>query len=87
MIPKIIYALCAATSLITAVLLLRQWRRRPSPLLFWSVIGFLGLAVNNVLVYVDLGLLPTVDLALARTVAGVAGMAALLFGLIRSSGT
>ena len=85
MIAKTIYALCAATSLITAVLLLRQHRRRPSPLLFWSVIGFLGLAANNVLVYIDLGLFPSIDLAVTRTLAGAAGMLALLYGFIRSS--
>ena len=38
--------------------------------------------MNNVLVFVDLVLVPTTDLALVRTLAGLAGLAALLYGLI-----
>lgn len=86
MVAEAIYALCAVTSLVAAGLLFRQRRARPTPLLFWSFAGFLGLAVNNVLVWVDLGLFPSNDLALPRTFAGAAAMIALLYGLIRESG-
>jgi hypothetical protein len=82
-----IYLLCGATSLIAAVLLLRQYNARPSPLLLWSCIGFLGLAVNNMLVYVDFGVLPDVDLSLPRALVGALAMLALVYGLIRESGT
>lgn len=85
MVVEAIYALCAVTSLIAAGLLFRQRRARPTPLLFWSFVGFLGLAANNVLVWMDLGLLPSNDLALPRTIAGTAAMVALLYGLIRES--
>ena len=81
-IAESIYALCAVTSLIAAVLLWRQYRATHTRLLFWSVVGFGGLALNNVLVFVDLVLVPTVDLALVRTLAAFAGLAALLYGLI-----
>jgi hypothetical protein len=77
-----IYLLCATTSLVAAAMLLRQYRRRRTPLLLWSVIGFAGLAVNNVLVYVDLVLFTGVDLSLFRSAAGAAAMAALVYGLI-----
>ena len=82
-IAEAIYLLCAATSLTAAVLLLRQYAARRTPILLWSCIGFLGLAVNNVLVYLDFGLLPDVDLALARSLAGAVAMVALVYGLIR----
>jgi hypothetical protein len=78
-----IYLLCAATSLTAAALLLRQYAARRTPILLWSCIGFLGLAVNNVLVYLDFGLLPDVDLSLPRSLAGAAAMIALVYGLIR----
>jgi hypothetical protein len=81
-IAEAIYLLSAATSLVAAALLLRQYRTSRTALLFWSFIGFIGLAVNNVLVYVDLVVVPTTDLALARAVAGAAGLVALLFGLL-----
>jgi len=81
-VAKVIYLLCAATSLVAAGLLLRYYLRRRSALLFWSCVGFLGLAANNVLVFVDLVVYPSTDLSLPRTAAGAIGVVALLFGLI-----
>lgn len=82
-IAEAIYLLCAATSLTAALLLLRQYSARRTALLLWSCVGFLGLAVNNVLVYVDLGLLTDTDLSLPRTLSGALAMLALVYGLIR----
>jgi hypothetical protein len=79
------YALCAITSFIAAILLWRQYRVTRTRLLFWSLVGFSGLAINNVLVFVDLVLVPTTDLALVRTLAGFFGLTALLYGLIWES--
>jgi hypothetical protein len=81
-IAEAIYLLCAATSLVAAAMLFRQYRLRPSRLLVWSVVGFAGLAANNVLVYVDLVVFTGIDLSLIRGAAGAAGMVALLYGLI-----
>ena len=81
-----IYLLCAATSLVTAGLLLRTYLQRRTPLLLWSCMGFCGLAVNNVLVYADLVLFKTIDLSAARTLAGAIGMLVLLAGLIWEGG-
>ena len=82
MLPRIIYALCAITSLATAVSLLRYYVARRTPLLLWSCIAFLGLAVNNVMVFVDLVLFTRVDLSVLRTLSGMFGMLALVFGLV-----
>jgi hypothetical protein len=81
-IAEAIYLLCAGTSLTAAVLLLRRYLTSRSSLLFWSVVGFAGLAMNNVLVFIDLVLVPQNDLGFARTLAAAAGISALLFGLI-----
>jgi hypothetical protein len=81
-IAEAIYVLSAVTSLVAAALLLRQYRTSRTALLFWSFIGFIGLAVNNVLVYVDLVVVPSIDLAPARALAGAAGLVALLYGLL-----
>jgi hypothetical protein len=82
-IAEAIYLLCAATSLTAAGMLLRQYRRRKTPLLLWSFVGFVGLSVNNVLVYADLVLFTdTVDLSLVRSAAGAVAMLALVYGLI-----
>ena len=81
-----IYLLCAITSLVAAVLLLRQYQGRRTPLLLWSCIGFFGLAVNNMLVFVDFALLTGSDIALARALAGVGAILVLLYGLIWEAG-
>jgi hypothetical protein len=86
-IAELIYLLCAATSIIAALLLLRYYLRRRTPLLLWSCIGFIGLALNNVLVFVDLVLFRDIDLAIPRTMAGVLGMLALTYGLAREPRT
>ena len=85
-IADAIYALCAATSLAAALLLLRHYSARRTPLLLWSCVAFFGLAVNNVMLVLDLALLPNVDLALPRTLAGAAAMVTLVYGLIRETG-
>ena len=86
MSAEAIYLLCAATSLVAAALLLRHYRARRTPLLLWSCIGFFGLAVNNVLVFIDLGVLTASDLSLPRTLAGAIAMLALVYGLIWEAG-
>ena len=80
-----VYALCAITSLSCAALLFFGYRAERAPLLFWASLGFMGLALNNILLFVDLIILPTYDLFLWRTVAALAGMVLLLYGLIRET--
>ncbi|MGH7268633.1 MAG: DUF5985 family protein [Candidatus Rokuibacteriota bacterium] len=77
-----IYLLCALTSLACAALLLRGYRRGGGRLLLWSTGCFFFLAVNNVLLVVDLVLVPTMDLSPLRSGAGLVAISLLLFGLI-----
>lgn len=77
-----IYALCALTSLACAVLLLRGYLSTRVQLLLWSGLCFLGLGLNNLLLFIDLRVVPTVDLSLWRTLPALAGVAFLLYGLI-----
>jgi len=84
-VAETIYLLCAATSLAAAVLLFRMWRRRGTRLLLWSCLCFMGLALNNVLIFVDLVVVPDVDLILLRTATAVASVLLLLFGLVWES--
>jgi hypothetical protein len=81
-----IYLLCAVTSVICAVLLLRGFARTGVRFLFWSSLCFIGLAVNNLLVVIDLAVLvKQVELADERGVAALLGLAALVFGLVSES--
>ena len=79
----IVYILCAVTSALCTVLLLGRYRRSGTRLLFWSGLCFLAFTINNVLLFVDLILLPrTADLLIWRSVTVIAGLLLLLYGLI-----
>jgi hypothetical protein len=84
-IAKTIYLLSGAASLIVAFMLLRQYVRSRTRLLLWSLVCFTGLAVNNVLVYVDLVMYTGVDLSLYRSAAGATAMTVMLYGLVWES--
>lgn len=77
-----VYILCAITSILCAVLLLRGYRATRTRLLFWVSLCFVFLAINNVILYVDLVVLPArIDLFWYRNIAAVVGMLVLVFGL------
>jgi hypothetical protein len=48
-----IYLLSAATCLLCAILLLRTYRQRRVRLLLWSGLCFLGLMLENAMLYLD----------------------------------
>ncbi len=77
-----VYLLCALTSIACAALLIRSYRANRARLLFWSSLCFIGLALNNVLLFVDLIVVPQVDLLLLRDVVALIALAVMLFGLI-----
>ena len=82
MFANLVYVLCAATSTLCAVLLYRGYRTSRARLLVWSCICFVGLAVNNVLLIVDVRVVPTTDLSVWRLLPALIGVGALLYGLI-----
>lgn len=82
MIAAGIYLLCMALSLACAVLLLRSYARSGVRLLLWSGICFVCLCINNVLLIVDMLLIPTWDLSTVRLIPALAGLAVLCYGLI-----
>jgi hypothetical protein len=82
---ELIYALCAATSTACALLLLNGYRRSRTKLLLWSGLCFVGLALNNCVLFVDLVVVPSLDLSLLRGGVALASMMVLLFGLVLDS--
>lgn len=77
-----IYLLCFLTSLSCCLLLIRSYRRTKSPVLLWTAACFILLAIDNLLVVLDLIALPTVDLSLPRLIATFLAVATLLVGFI-----
>jgi hypothetical protein len=85
MIGQIVYILCALTSLGCTVLLIGRYRKTRVDLLFWSALAFLAFTVTNVLLFVDLVVVPDVDLVIARNGFTFVGVLVLLYGLIRNN--
>jgi hypothetical protein len=81
-IGLLVYALCALTSLVCAVMLFRGFRRTRVRLLLWSALCFACLALNNVLLIVDEHILPAQDLSLVRSLPSLLGIGLLLYGLV-----
>jgi hypothetical protein len=78
-----IYGICALTSILCAVLLLRGYIKSRYRLLFWSGMCFVGLAANNVLVLLDRTIfLTAVDLLTLRLATSLIAMLLLLYGLV-----
>lgn len=82
MFAIIVYVLCAVTSALCAVLLLRGYVQSRARLLFWSGLCFAGLTLNNVLLIVDVRVIPAVDLSLWRTIPALIGVSLLVYGLV-----
>lgn len=81
--PTVVYLLCFATSATCALLLGRSYRRSGARLLLWSTACFALLALNNLLLVIDLVLLTeATDLALPRQLTAAGAVAVLLFGFI-----
>jgi hypothetical protein len=79
---EVIFVLCALASTLCAVLLLRSFLAERVPLLFWSSVCFVWLALNNVVLFFDKVVAPDVDLGVWRAVTALVGVAALVYGLV-----
>jgi hypothetical protein len=77
-----VYLLCFATSSACAYLLGRSYRNTGARLLLWSALCFTFLALNNLLLVIDLLVVASPDLRLQRLLLALAGVSVLLFGFI-----
>ena len=78
----IVYLLSAITCVICAWLLLRAYGRSEVRLLLWSGLCFVCFAISNLMLIVDIEIMPQVDLSLLRTIPSLAGISLLLYGFI-----
>lgn len=78
-----VYILAALTSAACASLLLRAYKRTGVRILLWSGIAFIGFTLNNVLVYIDIVVLPSqIDLSVVRLLPTLVGLMLFCYGLI-----
>ena len=80
--PTFVYVLCFVTSTACAVLLARSYLSSRARLLLWSSICFVFLAANNLVVVVDLLLVPDISLRLVRLGLALCAVSILLYGFI-----
>ena len=65
-----------------ATLLVRSYARHATRLLLWSAACFVFLALNNLIVVIDLLVLPDINLSIVRTATSLTGVFALQYGFI-----
>jgi hypothetical protein len=82
MIAASVYVLGTVVALACGILLIRGYLRGRQKLLLWSSLCFVGLAISNFFVFLDLVLFPSKDLYLWRLGTAAVAMLCLLFGLI-----
>lgn len=78
----IVFVLCGLTAFACSILLLRGYWRTKTRLLFWASVCFACLALNNALVFIDVAIVPMIDLAFWRVVPALVGVCALIYGLV-----
>jgi hypothetical protein len=83
--PGLVYLLCALTSLACCAMLARGYRQTRVRLLLWSALCFAGLTIDNIVLYIDVIVVPHIDLTILRRLPGFIGIALLNFGLIWDS--
>ncbi|HEX4039200.1 MAG TPA: DUF5985 family protein [Acidobacteriaceae bacterium] len=82
-IAPAVYIFGFLVTLTCGVLLARAYSLGRKRLLLWSSICFFGLALSNLLVFLDLVVLPTqIDLYPERLLTATVSMLVLLYGLI-----
>lgn len=79
---ELVYGLCLIASALCAALLFRSYGRSRQRLLLWSALCFSLLAVNNLLVVLDMVIFPTIDFTAGRQASALAAVAVLLYGFI-----
>lgn len=82
----ILFFIALLTSLACMVLLFRAYLHSRLRILLWSALCFVGLTLNNLLLFVDLVLLSDAfDLRIYRHAAALVGMLFLIYGFIREA--
>jgi Family of unknown function (DUF5985) len=81
----VVYLLCAATCLLCTVMLFRGYIRTRVRLLFWAGLCFVGLMLDNIILYADVVVFPDMSLAVWRKLPGLLALLLLVFGLVWES--
>ena len=81
----LIIAIAPLTSIACMVFLFRSYLATKRRLLLWSGVCFVGQSINNIVLFIDLLVLPETDLRVLRLTAALVGMLFLIYGFISES--
>ena len=81
----LIVAIAPLTSIACMVFLFRSYLATRRRLLLWSGVCFVGQSVNNIVLFLDIVVLPEADLRPLRLTAALVGMLFLIYGFISES--
>ena len=81
-VAELTYLLCALASIFCAWLLVRNYLRTRLRLALLACICFAGLALNNILLFVDLVVTPEIDLRVPRASIALIAVGVLVLGLV-----
>jgi hypothetical protein len=82
MMALVAYGFGVSISILCAFLLIRSYLAQKTPLLLWCCLCFVWLAINNVLLFVDLFVVPEISLELWRSATALVALVLMLIGLI-----
>lgn len=81
-LQALVYLLCFLTSAGCAGLLIRSYLASRARLILWTALCFLLLTANNLLLFVDVVVLPSMNLLMFRHLASLGAVVVLLIGFI-----
>lgn len=78
----LVFELCLAASAACAALLGRAYLMTRTRLLLWTAVSFGFFAINNLVLVIDMLVLPATDLWVWRQATAAAGLGVLIFGFV-----
>jgi hypothetical protein len=81
-VEALIYPMALLASIGCMLILFHAYLRSGRRLLLWSALCFIGLSLNNLLLYVDFAFLLQTDIRVYRLCASLAGLLPLLGGIV-----
>jgi hypothetical protein len=82
MIAEIVYVLCGVLSALCAGMLYSKYRATQTRFLLWSSLCFVGLAINNVILFIDMIIIPQTDISVIRMIPALLGVSVLIYGFL-----
>ena len=82
LVQSAVYLLCSLTSFVAMLLVYRSYLQSRTRLLLWTALAFVALAVDNLVLSVDIVMLPEISLLMLRHLVSLLAVGLLLYGFV-----